>query len=255
LWAVYRREAAAAFTSPVAYAIIAIFLLVAGYFFYTLAYIYGVESFDKMRTADILGPQELTLGEQAIRPLFNNLGVILLMLMPIVTMRLFAEEKRAGSMEMLFTWPLTDVEIALGKYLAAVTVYVVMLLATAPFTIYLSFFADPPYAHILAAYLGLFLMGGAFIAFGTFVSTTTENQVVAAAVTFGGLLLFWAIAWTVGDKTGAVAETIKYLSIIEHLDLFAKGIVDSRDVVYYLSFIFLFLFLTLRSLESKGWRG
>ncbi|MBF0170429.1 MAG: ABC transporter permease, partial [Nitrospinae bacterium] len=174
----WRREVKGAFLSPVAWSLIAIFLLVSGYFFYSLLYLYGMESFEKMRLAEAVGPQELTVGHYALRPLVNNLGVVLLMLLPLVTMRLFSEEKRSGSIEMLFTWPLTDLEVTLGKYLAAVTVYAAMLLPTLLFPLFLSFYGPTPWGHVGAAWLGLFLMGGAFIALGLFVSSLTENQVV-----------------------------------------------------------------------------
>ena len=130
-----------------------------------------------------------------------------------------------------------------------------MLALTLPYSGFIAYYTPPPWGVIVAGYLGLFLMGAAFISFGLFVSTLTENQVIAGVITFGGLLLFWLLAWTVGDKAGVFASTIKYLSIVEHFDPFTKGVIDTTDIVYYFSFIFLFLFLTLRSLESKQWRG
>ena len=253
--AITKRELGYYFFSPVAYSLFAMFLLIAGYFFYSHMALYRLASIEISRYAQIMGARDLSVDENILRFLFSEISVVMLLMLPIITMRLFAEEKKSGSIEMLFTWPITDGEMIFGKYLSALTVFSLMLFLTLPYTGFIAYYTPPPWGSIAAGYFGLFLMGAAFISFGLFVSTLTENQVIAGAITFGGLLLFWLLAWTVGDKTGAFASTIKYLSIVEHFDPFTKGVIDTTDVVYYISFIFLFLFLTLRSLESKQWRG
>ncbi len=253
--AVFTRELRSWFYSPIAYSIVAIFLLVTGYFFYAGIAMYSVASLEMSRLSQFMGPQELSLDDQVIRPLFGDMGVILLMMAPLITMRLFAEEKKTGSIEMLFTWPLTDRQVLAGKYLAAVTVLFVMLAPTVSYFGFIAINSQAPWGQIGAGYLGLLLMGASFMALGVFVSTLTENQVVAGAITFGALLIFWVMAWAVGRDTGAFATVLQYLSILEHLDPFTKGVIDTKDLVYYLSFIFLFLFFALRSLESNRWRG
>lgn len=254
--AVMKRELKSYFYSPVAYALTGVFTALTGYFFYSGMVFYGMASFEMSRMAQFAGPQELNVNEFILRPLFGNMAVILLLISPLITMRLFSEEKKSGSIEMLFTWPIRDIELTLGKYFAALLLLVSLL---APTLIYMGFIwyhdASINWGVVFAGYLGLFLLGSAFIALGVFVSTLTENQIISSAISFGSLLMFWALAWSVGDSTGPLAETLKYLSIFERLDTFAKGVVDTKDIVYYLSFIFVFIFLTLRSLESRKWRG
>lgn len=253
--AVMKRELRSYFFSPIAYAVIVIFSVIAGYFFYSGMAFYGMASFEMSRMAQFMGPQELELSSFVLRPLFGNLAIVMLLMMPVLTMRLFAEEKKSGSIELLFTWPIKDTELLAGKYLAALAVLVVMLLTTFTYVGFIAYYSIPPWGTIVSGYLGLFLLGASFIALGIFVSTLTENQIVSATISFGALLIFWLIAWTVRDKTDTLSEILKYFSILEHLDPFSKGMIDTKDIVYYLSFIFLFLFLTLRSLESKKWRG
>lgn len=255
LFAIVKRELRAYFYSPIAYVMIVIFLAVSGFFFYSGMTFYGKVSFEMSRMAQMMGPQELSLADFVLRPLFVNMSVIMLLITPLLTMRLFAEEKKTGSAELLFTWPLKDTDVALGKYIATVLVFAIMLGGTFLFTGLVWWHAQPPWAMILTGYLGLLLLGASFISLGAFVSTLTENQIVSAVISFGALLIFWAGAWTMGDKTGLLADVVNYLSILKHFENFSKGVIDTRDVVYYLSFVFAFQFLTLRSLESKRWRG
>ncbi|MFW2331579.1 MAG: ABC transporter permease [Nitrospinota bacterium] len=249
---IVKKELLTYFSSPIAYSVILIFTLISGTFCYTLVYLYGTQSFEIMRNAQFLGTQELTIGDHMVRPLFNNLAVILMMIIPLLTMRLFAEEQKSGSIEYLFTWPIKNIELLMGKFVAAFTLFLLMLLLTTPFFIYVSFFASLPVGHITLAYLGLILLGAGFISLGLFISSLTENQIVAAVITFGASILLWIINWTFSDYTGYLGSLSEYLSLVEHLDNFAKGTLDSRSIVYYISFILTFLFLTLRSLEVRN---
>lgn len=254
-FAVMKRELKSYFYSPVAYALTGVFTALTGYFFYSGMVFYGMASYEMSRMAQFAGPQELNVNEFILRPLFGNMAVILLLISPLITMRLFSEEKKSGSIEMLFTWPIRDIELTLGKYSAALLMLVSLLAPTLIYLGFVGYHSAINWGVVFSGYLGLLLLGSAFIALGVFVSTLTENQIISAAISFGALLMFWVIAWSVGEATGPLAETLKYLSILERLDTFAKGVVDTKDVVYYLSFIFVFIFLTLRSLESKKWRG
>jgi len=252
---VVKRELQSYFFSPIAYVVIVMFLVLSGYFFQLGLAVYHELSFRLISSNYRLPLDELTLFEKVMRPWFQNLTVILLLFVPMVTMRLFSEEKKSGTIELLLTYPIRDFEVVMGKYIAAVMVLVTMLVCTTPYLLILSQFKVPPMATVLTGYLGIFLLGAAFIAIGIFVSSLTENQIVAAVSTFAGLLLFWIIGWTVGESLSTMEKVVQYASLLEHFDGFAKGIIDTKDVVYYASIIFFFLFLTLRTLETKKWRG
>jgi len=192
-----------------------------------------------------------------MRPLFTNMSVVLLFFMPMLTMRLFAEEKRSGTMELLLTYPVRDGEVLAGKFLAAGGLYIVLLGLTVLYPGLVAYFTQGrlEWGPILTGYLGLILVGGTFLAIGLLISSLTENQIVAGFATFGVLLAFWVIGWGAESAGGNLRTVLQYLSITEHMDPFTRGLVDTKDLVYYGSAIALALFLTLRSLESKRWRG
>jgi ABC-2 type transport system permease protein len=199
--------------------------------------------------------RDLNVTDAVLRPLFSNLSVILLLLMPLVTMRLFAEERRSGTIELLLTYPVRDGAVLAGKYLAAFTMYGVMVAGTLAYPAMLASFTRVEWGPLLTGYLGLLMMGGMFLAVGLFASSLTENQVVAAIVTFGVLLMFWIIGWTAEFAGGPLGAVLTHLSILEHNDTFSKGVLDTKDVLYYLNFTALALFMALRSLESRRWSG
>ncbi len=251
--AIFKKELRSYFVSPVAYGILAIFAAMAGFFFWVITSVYQTASLQSMMNP-MMG-QGLNPSEWVFRPLFRNLAVIMLFMMPALTARLFAEEKRQGTAELLFTYPIRDLELLLGKFLAALALFLCMLGMTLVYPLLLAPFARFEWGTLLAGYLGLVLLGVAFLALGTLVSTLTEHQLVAFAITFGAALLLWIIAWP-ADQAGATFRTLmNHLSIIAHQESFAKGVIESKDVIFYLNFTLLFLFLTLRSLESKRWRG
>jgi ABC-2 type transport system permease protein len=253
VWPIYKKELRLYFTSPVAYVILTIFLLIAGYFFFSI-----FSFFTRASMQMAMNPQmgrDLNVTDSVLRPLFANVSVILLLLMPMVTMRLFAEERRSGTIELLLTYPVRDGAVLAGKYLAALTLYGVMIAGTLAYPAMLVAFARVEWGPLLTGYLGLLLMGGMFLAVGVFASSLTENQVVAAIVTFGVLLMFWILGWTAEFAGGQLGAVLTHLSILEHNDTFAKGVLDTKDIVYYLNFTALALFLALRSLESRRWSG
>jgi len=184
-----------------------------------------------------------------------NISVIGLFLIPLVTMRLFAEEKRSGTIELLMTSPVRDIEIILGKWLAALVLYASILGISALNLAFLFAHGKPDWKPILAGYLGLLLQGGALLAVGTFISTTTRNQIIAGGATFAACLLLWILDWVSAYETATWAKVMSYLSVVTHFDSFAKGVIDTKDVVFYLSVIFFGLFLTARSMESLRWRA
>jgi len=248
-----KKELKSYFVSPIAYIVMTIFLVIAGYFFYSSFAFYNLLSMQAASSP--YGLRGLNITEGVLRPLFLNLSVVMLLLLPILTMRLFAEEKKLGTMELLLSYPVRDGEVLMGKFGACLLVYTLMLSLTGSYIIFLILFAQPEYGPIFSCYLGLFLMGTSFISLGILASSLTENQIIAAVATFGALLLFWAIGWAAHFAGPALGRVFSHLSIIEHFDNFTKGIIESKDVIFYLDFTVLCLFLTLRSLESKRWRG
>jgi ABC-2 type transport system permease protein len=173
----------------------------------------------------------------------------------MLTTRLFAEEKKSGTIELLLTYPVRDGEVLAGKFLAAEALYAVLLALTLLYPAIVASFTRVEWGPILTGYLGLVLTGGTFLAVGLLISSLTENQIVAGFGTFGVLLALWIIGWGAEFAGGSLRAVLQYLSITEHMDAFSRGLVDTKDLVYYLTAIAFALFLTLRSLDSKRWRG
>ena len=254
IWPIYKKELRLYFTSPVAYVLLTIFLLIAGWFFYTIfAY------FTRASMQMAMQPQmarELNVTESVLRPLFSNVSVILLLVTPLITMRLFAEERRSGTIELLLTYPVRDGAVLMAKYLAALTLYATMLAGTLTYPILMLVVrAKPEWGPLATGYLGLLLMGAMFLGIGVFASSLTENQIVAAIVAFGISLMFWIIGWPAEFVGGPLGTVLTHVSILEHNDSFTKGVLDTKDIIYFVDFIALTLLLTLRSLESRRWSG
>jgi ABC-2 type transport system permease protein len=248
-----KKELRLYFTSPVAYVVITIFLLLAGYFFYNIFAFFTLASMQSAMNPAMA--RDLNVTDSVLRPLFSNVSVILLLLMPLVTMRLFAEERRSGTIELLLTYPVRDGAVLAAKYLAALALYALMLFLTLLYPGIIAYFVRLEWGPLLTGYAGLLLMGATFIAVGIFASSLTENQIVASITTFGILLILWIIGWSADYAGGTWGKVLQHLSILEHNDSFAKGVLDTKDVLYYLNFIALALFLTLRSLEARRWKG
>ena len=253
IWPIYKKELRLYFTSPVAYVVLTTFLLIAGYFFYSIFSFY-VRSSMQMAMNPQMG-RDLNVADSVLRPLFGNLSVILLLLLPLVSMRLFAEERRSGTIELLLTYPVRDGAVLVGKYLAALTLYGAMIAGTLVYPALLAYFARVEWGPLLAGYLGFLLMGALFLAVGLFASSLTENQIVAALITFAVLLMLWIIGWAADFAPVPFNTILTHLSILEHNDTFAKGVLDTKDILYYVDFTVLALFLTLRSLEARRWKG
>ena len=252
VWTIYHRELKSYFASPIAYLLMVVFSLIFGYFFYVATAIFvsrGMESQMMGRS------MPMDVNEWVIRPLLMNVSVIALFMIPMISMRLFAEEKRSGTIELLMTSPIRDVEILLGKWFAALTMFATVLAISAINLGFLFAYGKPDWRPILIGYLGLLLQGGALLAIGTLISTMTKNQIVAGGATFTVCLLLWILDWVSSYETAVWAKVLSYLSVVTHYEPFSKGVLDSRDVIFYLSVIFLGLFLTARSMESARWRA
>jgi len=252
VWIIWRKEMRSYFVSPVAYLLLTMFALVFGFFFWNALGIFVLMGMEAQMRGQMF---PMNLNEQVIRPLLSNAAVIGLFFIPMITMRLFAEEKRSGTIELLTTSPIRDIEIILGKWFAALTLYACMLLFTALNFAFLFRYGNPDWKPLAIGYLGLLLQAGGLLAIGTFISTLTKNQIVAGAATFGVCLLLWVLEWVSGYETATWAQVLAYLSVVTHFESFAKGVLDIKDAVFYVSVIFIGLFFTARSMESLRWRS
>jgi len=252
VWIILRNELRRYFVSPVAYLLLTMFAVIFGFFFWnSLGYFVYVGMESQMRGE----PFPMNVNEQIIRPLLSNMSVVGLFFIPMITMRLFAEEKRSGTIELLATSPIHDAEVIIGKWLAAVGVYACMLLFSGLNFVFLFRYGKPDWKPLLIGVLGLLLQAGALLAIGTFISTLTKNQIIAAGATFGVCLLLWILEWVAGYETSTWARVLSYMSVITHYESFARGVLDSKDAIYYVTLIFLGLFFTSRSMESLRWRS
>jgi ABC-2 type transport system permease protein len=250
--AVAGKELRAYFHSPIAYLVMALFAVLCGFFFYNYTAAFVVQTFRMMATGQMA--PNVSINEYIIRPLLEGvLTVVLLLLIPLVTMRLFAEEKRSGTVELLLTSPLTDLQIILGKFLGALALYAVLMLLSFLYIGLLFLYGNPSVKPLLAHALGLFLFGGALLSLGMWISTFTKNQIIAGVVAFALFLLLYVFDWVNSYSSSTAGRVMSYMALTTHFDNFAKGVIDSSDVVYYLSVIIMGIFLTARSVEAlKG---
>ncbi len=250
---VYRKELYSIFASPIFYAVAFIFLVISGIFFYLILDYFNHLSFELARNP--MMAEQVNIMGIVLRSFFLNISFILLFLAPLLTMRLYAEERKSGTLELLFTYPVADSAAVIAKYAASITALAVLLVGTLPGIIAFAFVSSPAWEPIASGYLGTFLLGCALLSLGVFTSSLTQNQIIAAVLAFGSILVLWFIgeAKTIaGPTVGALAQ---YLSVTEHFESFSKGVLDSRDLLYYVLFSVLFLFLTLRQMTSYRWRG
>jgi ABC-2 type transport system permease protein len=247
-----QKELKGYFASPIAYLLMAFFGLIFGFGFYTATRDYYRFSFQ----AQMMGQaQTMNINEQIIRPLLQFAATIALFLVPMITMRLFAEEKRSGTIELLLTSPVKDIEIILGKWFGAMALYACVLGMSVLNLGMLFAWGKPDVKPVLVAYLGLLLQGGVLLAVGEFISTTTKNQIIAGGVTFFVCLMLWLLSWFTAFDSGASASVINYLSIVTHFENFNRGVLDLKDAIFYFSMIFFCLFITARAMESLRWRA
>jgi ABC-2 type transport system permease protein len=258
IWAIFRKEMQLYLVSPIAYAVVGVFLIITGFFFQVILeniIIYSQQM--AMQAMRFGGPMDLDMPGELMRQFFGLMGTILLFVMPMMTMGVYAEERKRGTMELLMTSPVSDLEIVLGKFLASMALLGMMLLPTTIELVVLYRVSDPapPWRILLAGYIGVLLLGGALMALGTCISSLTENQIIAAVVTFGLALILWLIDAAVrGGTSSTFGEILRYLSVLRHFDDFTHGVIDTSALIFYGSMIGLGLFFTLRSLDSMRWR-
>lgn len=242
------KELRGYFVSPMGWVVMGLFAFLFGYFFYAHLEFFVNES---MRSQGA----PVNVNQSLIRGVLGNASVITLFLLPMITMRTYAEEKRSGTIELLLTSPITDVEIVLGKFLGAIGFYAALLGVTLLNIAILFIFGNPEVMPVVTGYLGLFLQGSCLISLGLFISSTTKNQVVAGAATFVVSLLLWIVSWLGSSFGPNTAAVLSYLSITEHFEDFSKGVIDTKHALYYLSVIAFGLFLTVKSVDTERWRG
>jgi ABC-2 type transport system permease protein len=229
---VFRRELAAYFYSPMAYIIISVFLLITGWFF----------------------TSELFLAESSsLRGVFSNIIFIFIFFIPAITMRLVSEERKSGTIELLVTMPISDLEIILGKYFAGLGLIIVAIFFTLPYALTLWVLGGPDTGMLLSGYCGLVLLGAAYASIGVFASTISKNQVVSFIIAFLIIFILYMIGRFLTILPVSVVPVLQFLSIDYHFENIARGVIDSRDLLYYLSLIVFMLSLSKLSLESRKW--
>jgi ABC-2 type transport system permease protein len=255
--AIVEKEWRHYFGSPIAYVALMVWTLLFGIFFYFAFSLFLRQSMMAAQQMEFGGGPKMSLNEWLIRPVMHNMAVVALFLAPMLTMRLFAEEKRQGTIELLATAPITDLQIVLGKFLAAVGLYGLMILAGLVNLVLIWHYASTPpeWKPVLTGALALLLFGSCFIALGVFVSTLTRNQIVAGILSFCLFLGVWTLGWAEDPSAGPVMRALAYLGVTTHMEDMVKGVVDLKDVVFYLSFIGFGLFLAHQSVQSQRWRA
>jgi ABC-2 type transport system permease protein len=245
-----RKELKQLFTSPIAYVALAMFFLVIGFLFYALIGVYTGQ------VLQLQGPPPADFDPTRIifSPLFQDASFVLILLVPIFTMRLVSEEDRAHTMELLATSPVTSTAIIVGKYIAAVVLFLVLLALSTYMPLSLATMGRLDWGLLAATYIGLLLLGCAFLAIGLFASTLNENQIVSAAIGFALLLLFWVLGFAQQASGSGVQQILSSLSFSQHFNNLASGVVDTQDIVFFLSVAGFFIFLGVLALESRKWR-
>lgn len=257
IWAIYKREVRAYFFSPLAYVLYVLFLVISGLFF-VINFQWFAAISQRMMMQQQFAAQMPNYTEVVLLGVTNVMTFIFLFVIPMLTMRIFAEEKKMGTIELLFTYPITDLEILLGKFLAAMTVLIGMLVPTLAY-LALSNYVVPDQTYfpvVFAGYVGVLLVGMAFLSLGMLASALTENQIVAGLVAFASLLVLWMVGFVNEINPGSwYGEICKEISVYTHFQTFSKGVIETGHVAYYILFTVFFLFFTHRVLESHRWRG
>lgn len=255
-YAIYRKEMGHYFVSPIAYVVIATFVLITAILFSVdLNYEILQAQRQQMQGMQYGMPANFDIPSAVLRGFFGLFSTLVLFLTPMMTMGVYADERKRGTMELLMTSPITEAQIVLGKFAASLTLFSVMLAPTLAYVAFLFLHSDPapPWRILAGGYAGILLLGGSVLALGAFISSLTENLIIAAVLTFLATLLIWLL--NIGQNMGGVlGSTLAYLSLINHYDDFTRGIVDTSSLIYYFSFIILFIFLTVRSVDSMRWR-
>ena len=251
-WIIAKRDLGSFFNSPIFYVITTVFLIIYSYIFVNILSFFSMQSMQSGQLQQM--GIALNINEMVIEPSFQNMAVVLLLIIPIVTMRSFAEEKKSKTFRLLLSSPVHLKEIIWGKFLACMIVITVMVLISSYSIGFLFMIGEPDIGPVLTGYLGILLTAGCYVSIGIFASSLTENQIVAAIITFGFSLFMWVIGCGAQTANSTTGQVLQYLSVIEHMDRFLKGMIETSDLAYFLSFIIFGLFLCYRTLDSNRWR-
>jgi ABC-2 type transport system permease protein len=251
-WVVAKKDMGSYFNSPVFYVVTTVFLVIYSFIFFQILTFF---SFQSVQASQFQGMNVgLNLNDMVIEPSFHNMAVTLLLIIPVLTMRSFADEKKSKTYALLLSSPVRLREIVFGKFLACMTVVTLMVLLSSYCIGFLFALGEPEIGPIVTSYVGILLMAGCYVGMGVFASSLTDNQIIAAVIAFGMSLFMWIIGWAAQAASAEMGEVLQFLSLVEHMQRFLKGIVETSDVIYYLSFILFSLFLTHRVLDSERWR-
>jgi len=251
IWSIYIRDLKSTSHSFIAYILVAFFVAIVSYFFVSLTTSFSIMS-QQWKTTP--GVQDVTfnLTDIVLSNLYFNVAVLVILFVPLLTMRSFSEEKKQGTLELLLTLPIKDYQLVLGKYLSVLTIFILMILPLLMFPLLIQFvggFFEWP--TVITGFIGLVLLGTAFSAIGVFISSLTSNQVVSAVITSGILLMLWVIGWVENYSQSSLAEMTFHLSALSHFKSLAKGVLDVKDVGYYFLVTVFFLYLTIFKLEAR----
>ena len=255
VFALTRKELGSYFQSPIAYVVIAVFLLLSGIIFSIRFSMFHAQSLELSRNPYMMQHYSLDITEHVLQPTLFTLNFFSLLMIPMVTMRALSEDKKSGAIELLLTYPIRDIEIALSKFIACMGVYGCMIGLTLLYPILSMKYTEVEVASLGIGYLGLLLSGAAFVSIGIFISSLTENQIIAVTASYGLLFLFWFFGAAETLAPAPYNVILTELSLFKHMEDFAAGVLNSHDLFYFLAFAVLFMFLTLRSLEVTRWKG
>lgn len=250
---IYKREIKSYLQSPVIYALAGIFFFLIAYFSLGMMIEYA-DIYNDFNMRQMYGMREMNVTQWVIRGFFGLINFLLLFLIPVLTMRLLAEERKNRTFEILVSCPISDSDIILGKYLAALTLILVLLLFSMAYPLLIERFSQPEWPVILTGYMGIILTVLAYLSFGLFASSVTENQIIAAFLSFSGLLFFYLVGDVTSSKEGWLGRISSELSLRQHSLSFSNGMVELRDVFYLLAFAAFFLFLSIESLKIRRWK-
>jgi ABC-2 type transport system permease protein len=252
-----KKELKNYFFSSIAYVFFAFFLFIVGLFFFLSIIRYSQMSMYAQQSPQMM--QHFDPVEVILSPLFGLMGFLFIFLIPVITMRLFAEERKLGTIELLFTYPVTELQMFLGKFLAAAVVLLIIFgISFTYIIIYRNYFAPISWGLVGSGYLGLFLLALSFLSFGIWISSFTSDQITSALATIGGVLIFWIIGSVksvVPENFFYIGDFINQISMYEHFQNLSKGIIDTNDILYFLCFIIFFSFMSIQMLEVRKWKG
>jgi len=255
--AVYTRELKSYFVSPIFYIVATVFMLTVGNTFKDSFFGFATATMRQLRDlANYGGRVHLMNINSVMQNMMTFMNFIFVLLVPLLTMRLYAEEKKNGTMELLMTSPITTTQVLLGKFFSSLTIYFFLMIMTMAFNIIMVIYSQGKldWGQVFSGYLGTLLLGATLISIGMFFSSLTENQIVAAALTITFVMGMWLLIYSANILKPPLSDFVRYLSLTEHLDSFSMGFLGVKHVVYYLSMTVFWLFVTGMIVESARWR-